>query len=135
MSDFTASVDRKLRVLSQNQFNQFYEEGFMQLDGIMAPESLDPIARLLDGLFDRFFELPPDLALDLGGKKNHDGPQDSPEINRTVALEPRLKKVTAYGLCEAVARDLLGRRVQLLWDHAIYKPPRRGSATLWGVGA
>jgi ectoine hydroxylase-related dioxygenase (phytanoyl-CoA dioxygenase family) len=82
-------------------------------------------------LFDRWRELPPDLAFDLGDLKIHDGAQRMPQINVAMRFEPRLRETLVFRNAEAIAKQLLGEQAAYSFDHAIYKPPRNGKEVPW----
>jgi len=117
--------------LSREQISDFYRRGFLVLPQLTTPTDLAHIHELLAGLFDRFNELPADLAIDLGDKKTHQGQQLIPQINQATHLEPRLLETQYFKNASNVARQLLGDAFYLAWDHAIYKPPHNGRATPW----
>jgi ectoine hydroxylase-related dioxygenase (phytanoyl-CoA dioxygenase family) len=117
--------------LTDEQVAQFHSEGFIALQPITTAEDIAYIGELLDGLFARFDELPPDMALDLGDVKNHKGVQRTPQINDAVRFEPRLKDTLYYKNAFAIARQLLGPNCGMRWDHTILKPPQNGKETPW----
>ena len=113
------------------QIAEFYRRGFIALQQITTPQDLGVIRDLLAGLFDRFDQLPKELALDLGDKKTHGGKQSIPQINMATQLEPRLRDTQYFRNAWAVARQVLGDDAHLGFDHAIYKPPHNGKETPW----
>lgn len=125
------STNGNVPQLTREQISDFYRRGFLTLERVAPPEDLDRIRELLQGLFDRFDELPGDLAIDLGDKARHGGKQSSPQINKTIDLEPRLAETQYFQNAQAIAKQLLGEKVFLTWDHAIYKPPHNGKSTPW----
>lgn len=127
----TTTIQASAPILSAAQVARFHREGFLALDAITTPEDVARIRELLDALFDRFDELPKDLALDLGDVKTHSGKQKTPQINMASRFEPRLRDTLYFRNAESVARQLLGGCVMPSWDHAILKPPHNGSATPW----
>ena len=121
------------------QIAQFHRDGFLKLDRLTTADDIARVTELLDGLFERFRELPSNLAFDLGDKKNHDGAQRMPQINNCVQFEPRLKETLVFRNAETIAKQLLGDEAKFSYDHAIYKPPRNGREVPWhqdlGYGA
>jgi ectoine hydroxylase-related dioxygenase (phytanoyl-CoA dioxygenase family) len=119
-------------MLTPEQVTQFHREGFLVLPEITTAEDLGQIRALLDGLFDRFHDLPREVKGDLGGDQTyHDGPQFSPQIIHTSRFEPRLLETLYVRNATAVARQLLGSDVGAPGDHAIYKPPHNTRETPW----
>jgi ectoine hydroxylase-related dioxygenase (phytanoyl-CoA dioxygenase family) len=98
---------------------------------VATQEDVVLIRELLQGLFERFDELPKDVALDLGDKKTHEGQQRIPQINQVLELEPRLRETQYFQSASAIAHQLLGDKFRLSWDHAIFKPPHNGKETPW----
>lgn len=121
-----------LLVLSQQQIDRFDRDGFLALDRpFVSTDDLEVARRLIDGLFERFDELPSDLAYDLGDVQLHDGPQQLPEINDVLRLEPRLLTTAAFARCRDLAAELLGNKVKCSFSHAINKPSHTGAAREW----
>jgi ectoine hydroxylase-related dioxygenase (phytanoyl-CoA dioxygenase family) len=131
MTTLTAPPRTFSPTIVPDQIAKFHTQGFLTLDAITTPQDVAHIQELLEGLFNRFHELPKELALDLGDVKNHNGTQVIQQINAAITFEPRLKETLYYKNAEKVARALLGREVRCNWDHAIYKPPHNGKETPW----
>ena len=118
--------------LTLSQVRQFYRHGFLATaKPLTTAEELAHIRDLLDGLFARFDDLPPELALDLGDVKNHPGAQRTPQINNAAQFEPRLLETQYFRNARAMAQHLLGDDAKLHFDHAILKPPHNERATPW----
>jgi len=109
----------------------FHRNGFMAIEQLTTPDDLQRVRELLDGLFDRFDELPKNLAFDLGDKKLHDGPQVTPQINGATNFEPRLKETATFERASQFAKQLLGEDATFRFDHAIYKPGNNNRETPW----
>lgn len=118
-------------VLSTAEVSHFFHQGFIVVEQLATLDDLAQVQELLDGLFARFRDLPPDLAFDLGGQKNHDGTQVTPQINVATRFEPRLLETQVFRNAHAIARQILGPEAVFSFDHAIYKPPRMGKAVPW----
>lgn len=117
--------------LSKTAIVEFFKNGFMSVKKLTTKGDLEGIRALLDGLYERFDELPKELVFDLGDLKYHDGTQRSPQINSATRFEPRLKKTLAFRNARIVARQLLGRDAEFGFDHAIFKAPNNKAATPW----
>ncbi|MEI4278296.1 phytanoyl-CoA dioxygenase family protein [Klenkia terrae] len=110
---------------------QVRAEGYAHLPELgVSPAELAEARRLLDGLFDRFAELPADKAHDLGAGGDPQRPT-VPEVLDCAALEPRLTKTAVWSAAHEVARAVLGPATYSTYDHAIYKPPGIGGQTSW----
>jgi hypothetical protein len=117
--------------LSLDEIARFYRDGFLSLDRLTTPDDLERVRELLDGLFDRFDELPKNLAFDLGDVKLHSGTQRTPQINNATQFEPRLLETLTFRNALAVARQLLGESVNFSFDHTIYKPAGSAKEVPW----
>ncbi len=119
-------------VLTDEERDRFGRDRFLVVDRPVVPlgETADARAILAD-LFARFDRLPADLAYDLGEVKHHDGAQQIPEINCTTEIEPRLAATAAVRRCRDLARQILGHRAVLVFDHAICKPAGVSAAVEW----
>lgn len=104
-------------------------DGFIALHHVVTNGQLKEVQALLDPLFDRFPELDCTHALHLGSAES--GGVESEEINRAVALEPRLRHTQLFRVCHGIAGQLLGRPVFYRFDHAIYKEASRSAPTPW----
>src|SRR5437867_2984018 len=118
--------------LTKQEIARFHREGFLVVDRpLVSADELVTVRRLLEDLFERFDDLPPHLAYDLGDVQHHDGLQQIPEINDPSKLEPRLAGTMAFARCRDLARQLLNDRVSYSFDHAICKPPHNDAAVEW----
>ncbi|SCX40080.1 Phytanoyl-CoA dioxygenase (PhyH) [Klenkia marina] len=106
-------------------------EGYAHLPDLgVSADDLAEAGRLLDGLFDRFDELPADKAHDLGAGGDPQRPT-VPEVLDCATLEPRLRATAVWAAAHEVARTVLGPGTYSTYDHAIYKPPGIGGTTSW----
>lgn len=118
--------------LTAQEVEGYRAEGFLLVDRPLIPLSaLEVVRARLDGLFDRFNELPPGHAKDLAPGAHAGEPPRIPEITETTKLSPALLRSEVLAICSAVARQLHGPATQLVFDHAIYKPPLNEAATSW----
>lgn len=117
--------------LTEQQIAGFHDQGYLALEQITTRDDVRQIQSLLDALFDRFDKLPKGVAIDLGEDGALAGPPKMPEVNSAVRLEPRLRDTLTFANCQAIAAQLLGRRVNFAGDHAIYKPPHNQKSTPW----
>jgi len=118
--------------LTSDEVHRFQSEGFLVVDRpIVPPEAVAAVRELINGLFRRFDTLPRELAYDLGDVQYHDGPQQLPEINHAMRLEPRLADTVAFHRCRDLAAQLLSDPPHCVFDHTICKPRHSPSATEW----
>ena len=119
-----------MAAVSVDSVARFHELGFLVVPDITTADDLAVVSRLLAGLYRRFPALVrARRAHDLGGES--EGARSILEINQTVDLAPELAETLTFKRCAAVAEQLLGRRVEHRFDHAIYKPAFNGVATSW----
>jgi hypothetical protein len=116
--------------LTPTNIDEFHKRGYLAVDQVSTPDDLHEIQSRLDGLYARFNELPPGVAIDLGGDGRGGKPQ-IPEINSATQLEPSLMESLAFVNCREIARQLFGHAVHFSGDHAIYKAPRSTKPTPW----
>jgi hypothetical protein len=118
--------------VTRRQRARFARDGFLAVERVVvAPDDLAEARELVAGLFTRFDELPREFAQDLGDVQHHDGPQQIPEILHPSELEPQLATTAAFARCHELARRILGKRAECVFDHAILKPPHNGASTGW----
>jgi len=118
--------------LTDQEKTQFEDQGFLMVDrALVTADELAEVRRLLDGLFERFEDLPKRFAYDLGDVKEHHGTQQVPEINFCLDFEPLLAETAAFASCRDLAQQLLSSRAFCDYDHAIYKPPAVDTAVGW----
>jgi len=111
--------------------DQFVERGYVHVPSLgVTPADLAEARGYLDQLFDRFAELPPQFAHDLGRGEDRAHPV-LPEIVAVSTLAPALRRTKVFEAALEVARELLGPTAYVLYDHAIYKPPGQAGATSW----
>lgn len=117
--------------LSEQQVAQYHREGFLVVDQITDAADVAAIRALLDDLFARHRELPPDVAYELGSAKDRSGEIVIPQIIGPAKLAPALRETRYFQNACAIARQLLGADCNFLGDHAIYKPPQNRKETPW----
>jgi hypothetical protein len=118
--------------LTKEEIRRFRSQGFLVVDRpLVTGDDLVLVRRLIADLFRRFDTLPHDLAYDLGEVQHHDGPQQLPEINHAMRLEPRLADTVAFRQCRKLAAQLLAEPPHCVFDHTICKPPHSSSAAEW----
>jgi hypothetical protein len=118
--------------LTTDEVERYQTEGFLLVDRPLIPlAALETVRARLDSLFDRFDELPPAQAKDLAPGARAGDPPRIPEITGTTKLSPALLRSEVLSICSAVARQLHGPATQMVFDHAIYKPPLNEAATAW----
>lgn len=108
-------------MLTQSQIEEYKRDGFLFVEQPILPlENILEVRSALDGLFERWDQLPRRLALGSGAG----GPPPVAEILQTTALAPQLKKSQIIAECRAMAAQILDvDRTWCHFDHMIYKLP------------
>jgi ectoine hydroxylase-related dioxygenase (phytanoyl-CoA dioxygenase family) len=125
-----ASSLRPTLMLSQEQIEAFREEGYLSIPQITTAEEIAWIREIYDRLFDRR------CGWGEGNFFDFTGTDDLQELSLPQMLlpskyEPALEMTLFRINAAAVARQLLGPRAELVFEHAILKPPRVGPKTPW----
>src|SRR6202012_4331951 len=95
------------------------EDGFVIIDGpVVRPTDPHEVRGLLDPLFARFDDFPDTFAHDLGASRAARSTAIA-ELEYVTSMAPALKRTKVFTAFRDVARDLMGARVQLTFDHAI----------------
>ncbi|WP_018683057.1 phytanoyl-CoA dioxygenase family protein [Actinokineospora enzanensis] len=116
--------------IDEDTRRRLWAEGFLALPDLFTPAEVDEVARELDGLFDRFDELPRTSVLDLGATAGEFG-SDVPEILYPSVLSPALRRTAVFRRGRALARQVLGPGTWFRFDHSIRKPPGCSYETVW----
>lgn len=125
------TTDARGAATTTNHAEHVREHGWASVPDLgVSPADLAEVRALLDGLMDRFDELPVDKAVDLG-VGGAPGRPVVPEVLDCAELEPRLRGTAVWRAAHRVARDVLGPGTFAIYDHAIYKPPAPTGATSW----
>lgn len=107
------------------------EHGWARVPDLgVTPAELAEVRGLLDGLMDRFDELPVEKTVDLGAG-GQPGRPVVPEVLDCADLQPALRKTAVWRAAHRVAKEVLGPGTFALYDHAIYKPPAATGVTSW----
>lgn len=118
-------------VLTTDAIQKFWEQGFLAVPQISTAQEIE----WLCGVYDRLFAQR--VGWDKGDFFDFAGP-DTPE---TAPVLPQLLEPTRYERlltntifrtnALAIAKQLLGPSAELVFEHAMLKPPRIGAETPW----
>lgn len=117
--------------LSQEQVESFHARGYLAVDAVCPPEELASVKETLIGLFEKKTGWEQGAQFDMMSLDDGIAPLISPQIIDPAVYAPALKETRFHRNAMAIARQLLGQLVKGSYEHAIYKPPYRGSATPW----
>src|SRR5260221_10152377 len=108
-------------MLSQEQIEAFREEGFLSIPQITTAEEIAWIREIYDRLFDRRCGWGDGNFFDLTGTDDLDEDLSLPQMLLLSKYEPALKMTLFRINAAGVARQLLGPRAELVFEHAILK--------------
>ena len=116
--------------LSDAQIASFNENGFLALDAITTPAEL----AMLKNVFDRLVRC--QAGVDEGAQYDLIGEREAADARLLQIMNPanyaaELRDTIFRAKALAIARQLLGNGAAPFFEHAICKPPHRGSATPW----
>ncbi|GAA3051230.1 phytanoyl-CoA dioxygenase family protein [Actinokineospora globicatena] len=119
-----------MRIIGERQRRSLLADGYLGVADLFSPAEVAEVAAHLDGLFDRFGDLPPASVLDLGATDGEFGTQ-VPEILYPSVLSPSLRRTAVFQRTKALAKQVLGVGTWFRFDHSIRKPPGCGFETVW----
>jgi hypothetical protein len=104
--------------------------GFAAIEGLFTDHELRAVEDILDRLVLRTDPAYEGRKRELSGEHGA-GMFTLPEFSRPTVAMRGLADTGVYKKCQAMAKELLGRRAHYLFDHAIYKMPRSGGGIPW----
>ena len=114
-------------VLSDQQVQDYDEQGFLALDRITSEAEVTELREIYDQLFEPGALIAEDDRVELAGT----GERSLPQILNPDHYAPELLVSDAYRHATAIARQLLGERTEHMGMHAIRKPARSDVETPW----
>ncbi|MBM7772610.1 hypothetical protein JOD54_002814 [Actinokineospora baliensis] len=117
-------------MITEQQRRSLLTDGYLGVPDLFTPGEIAEVAQRLDGLFDRFADLPAASVLDLGATDGEFG-AEVPEILYPSSLSPQLRRTAVFRRGRALARRVLGAGTWFRFDHSIRKPPGCGYETVW----
>lgn len=125
MTTETAAV-----TLSPDQVAAFERDGFLGLSAISPPEEVATMREIYDRLFAEKAGWRDGNLFDFAGDEA-DGKVTLPQMLWPSKYAPELHQTQAFANAFAVAKRLLGPKAELVFEHAINKPPLVGPPTPW----
>jgi ectoine hydroxylase-related dioxygenase (phytanoyl-CoA dioxygenase family) len=113
-------VPRQGGVLDAAMADQFDEQGFCLLRGVLDPALVDTLREEVDG-FDA--QRTAALAERASGERDISAPDAVTFSAQLVKKSPLLKDFSRSPLFAGLGADLIGPDVRLYWDQAVYKRP------------
>jgi phytanoyl-CoA hydroxylase len=107
--------------ITEKQAAAYCENGFFVMPGAFAPDAVDELLAEIDPVQER-------LAAMLDRRAAKPGFTIAQNLVRRSA---KLRDICAGGVLAGVAHDLIGPRVRLYWEQAVYKAPDHSRAFTW----
>jgi phytanoyl-CoA hydroxylase len=123
-----ASADRR-RIVSDAQARQWDEGGYFLLEGAIPAETLAQVEAVIDPLEARMSE-----HLRRGQGATGPSINEADKITFTTHIVTKSEVVRAFAQSEpfvSLCADLVGPRVRLYWDQAVYKKPEPDREFPW----
>ena len=117
--------------ISADEVAFFHREGYLAVtQSLSTPDELAMVRDIYDRLFREMAGWEQGSAFDLAGT-DENGEANLPQILGPSKFAPELRETLYYANAYAIAQQLLGPECQMGGDHAILKPPRKGSPAPW----
>ncbi|MGH7015574.1 MAG: phytanoyl-CoA dioxygenase family protein [Caulobacteraceae bacterium] len=117
-----------LRRLTPPEVAQFDQRGFARLEGVFSEEELEAVIAAIDPIEARRETW---LKVHAGGKSFINEADVITFTTHLVVRSPVLRGFAADRKIQAICHDLIGPRVRLYWDQAVYKKTGRQQEFPW----
>jgi ectoine hydroxylase-related dioxygenase (phytanoyl-CoA dioxygenase family) len=117
--------------LTQNEISAFHEQGFLLLPKITTFEEIVWIRGLYDRLFEQRLGWDNGDFFDFAGTDDAETTAILPQLLNPSRYVRALRKTTFRANAHAIAKQLLGRSAELVFEHAMLKPAGTGGETPW----
>ena len=118
-------------ILTPADLGWFEEEGFLTVSDITTAEEIASIRHLYDPLFEQRMGWRTGDLFDFVGDDRPGMAAVLPQLLNPSRYEPLLRATLFWTNAHILARQILGRSAELVFEHAMMKPPRTGGATPW----
>ncbi|NPC57954.1 phytanoyl-CoA dioxygenase family protein [Caenimonas soli] len=118
-------------MLTSDAIREFWDQGFLVIPQICTPQEVDRLCDVYDRLFAQRVGWQKGDFFDFAGPDTPESPPVLPQLLDPSRYEPSLKKIAFRTNALAIARQLLGPSAELVFEHAMLKPPRIGAETPW----
>lgn len=119
------------RLLTEDEIADFRRDGFLSIAAITTAEELDSLRDAYDRLFEEARGWKDGSLFDLADVDRGAAAARSPQLLNPSRFEPLLRDILFRANALAMSRQLLGAKADLVFEHAIRKPPKIGAATAW----
>jgi ectoine hydroxylase-related dioxygenase (phytanoyl-CoA dioxygenase family) len=118
-------------LLEPGAVSSFWEQGFIALPRICPEPELEWLCKVYDQLFAKRPGWEKGDFFDFAGADTPGAEPVLPQLLEPSRYEPSLKQATLRVNALAVAQQLLGPSAELVFEHAMLKPPKIGAPTPW----
>lgn len=118
-------------MLSTEQRESFEANGFLAIPEITTAGELAWMREIYDQLFDRRAGWETGDFFDFSGRDDESQELRLPQLLNPSRYVPALARTIFRANAEAIARQLLGQRAKLIFEHAMMKPALTGGETAW----
>jgi ectoine hydroxylase-related dioxygenase (phytanoyl-CoA dioxygenase family) len=118
-------------ILTSDAIRNFREQGFLVIPELCPAQEIDWLRGVFDRLFTQRVGWHKGDFFDFAGPDTPESAPVLPQLLEPSRYEPALKNTTFRTNALAVARQLLGPSAELVYEHAMLKPPRIGAETPW----
>lgn len=129
--DFGAPSTAAPRRLSQDEIDKFNADGYLAIEQITTPQEVAWIRGIYDRLFAEKVGWEKGDLFDFAGDSADREKVRLPQLLNPSRYEPALARTQFRANAEAMARQLLGPRAYLIFEHAMMKPAHTGAETAW----
>ena len=117
--------------LAPGQVSQFWEQGFLAIPQICTELEVRRLCEVYDRLFAQRTGWDKGDLFDFAGPDTPGSVPVLPQLLEPSRYEPSLKKSVVRANALAIARQILGPRAELVFEHAMLKPAHIGAETPW----
>lgn len=128
---FPVRTTVRTRRLSREQVDRFHADGFLSIPSITTPDEVAWIRQIYDRLFAERAGWSKGDFFDFAGADEEGKAPRLPQLLNPSQYEPALARTLFRTNAEAMARQLLGPRAKLIFEHAMMKPGKTGGETAW----
>lgn len=116
--------------LSEDQRATFERDGYISVPALTSPDEVEQMRAIYDRLFATKAGWSDGNLFDFAGDEA-DGKVTLPQMLWPSKYAPELHKTKAFANALAIAKALLGEKAEIVFEHAINKPPLVGPPTPW----
>lgn len=117
--------------LTAEQIARFREQGFLQVDRLVADDEIAWVREIYDRLFAQRAGWEKGDQFDLAGSDDPTAKPRLPQLMNPAAHAPELNRAVFRQTAFEIARQLLGEQIERGDEHAICKPAEDGAETPW----